>query len=544
MLDCSEIKYDCSATGTETYNRICLANQYIIKAFLAVYMMLAAVLMLNLLVAVFSNTYANLESSSEVLWKWQLYDLMKEFRERSSVPIPFSAVIYCTRFLIWIYSKALGSYNCCPSNNKDAPLDNEHERIKFGLLEAECRGRYLQKQVEDSEDKVVQQTLRYLQRDLEQLSKKVNNFDDNLQNALDSKITDIVHVNETGEAKYISKNVSDSDSMDDVLMSVEDVRVELGDVNADMSADTNAVKHDQKSYPYEEMLKTVNTAKLLNMGKRSRKMEYPNTNVKRSYVKKEHWDWKHPLIRYKPVVYSDPNLPPDLKLNDIPWNAVTENNDRRSYEGRYMVQYSLPLNPVGRTGLSGRGQLPRWGPNFIAMPIITRFARRSNGERELVAGKYVFEVLLQNAENGVLTLPEVTCNRDEPLPSNIRNIFSSSNIKCGDAVRAKILRRIGKVFNGGVLIYRGYSDSEVNTDNSWVEAIVVNYHDTNDNAFHAVSFKPGSAFRWSVIRNNTPINNSYRKFIQRAFYIRSGYDHIQYYYEGAEGSSSTDIERA
>jgi ADP-ribose pyrophosphatase len=34
-----------------------------------------------------------------------------------------------------------------------------------------------------------------------------------------------------------------------------------------------------------------------------------------------------------------------------------------------------PLNPIGRTGLSGRGILGRWGPNHAADPIITRWKR-------------------------------------------------------------------------------------------------------------------------------------------------------------------------
>lgn len=29
-------------------------------------------------------------------------------------------------------------------------------------------------------------------------------------------------------------------------------------------------------------------------------------------------------------------------------------------------------NPVGRTGLTGRGLLGRWGPNHAADPVVTR----------------------------------------------------------------------------------------------------------------------------------------------------------------------------
>lgn len=33
----------------------------------------------------------------------------------------------------------------------------------------------------------------------------------------------------------------------------------------------------------------------------------------------------------------------------------------------------LPLNPVGRTGLTGRGLLRSYGPNYITEAIFTRF---------------------------------------------------------------------------------------------------------------------------------------------------------------------------
>lgn len=41
--------------------------------------------------------------------------------------------------------------------------------------------------------------------------------------------------------------------------------------------------------------------------------------------------------------------------------------------GVYEVRDGLPINPMGRTGLMGRGQLGRWGPNHAGDPIVTRY---------------------------------------------------------------------------------------------------------------------------------------------------------------------------
>lgn len=52
--------------------------------------------------------------------------------------------------------------------------------------------------------------------------------------------------------------------------------------------------------------------------------------------------------------------------------------DRRSEHGEYKLEINTtfkvatPLNPVGRTGIIGRGHLGHWGPNHAADPIVTR----------------------------------------------------------------------------------------------------------------------------------------------------------------------------
>lgn len=55
------------------------------------------------------------------------------------------------------------------------------------------------------------------------------------------------------------------------------------------------------------------------------------------------------------------------------WNSIDGNVNRESYTGSYDVQNGYPLNPVGRTGMSGRGVLGRWGPNHAADPVVTRW---------------------------------------------------------------------------------------------------------------------------------------------------------------------------
>jgi AGAP006085-PA len=46
--------------------------------------------------------------------------------------------------------------------------------------------------------------------------------------------------------------------------------------------------------------------------------------------------------------------------------------NRKSHIGPYQVEGNYPLNPLGRTGIRGKGILGRWGPNHAADPVVTR----------------------------------------------------------------------------------------------------------------------------------------------------------------------------
>ena len=61
-----------------------------------------------------------------------------------------------------------------------------------------------------------------------------------------------------------------------------------------------------------------------------------------------------------------------INSGTIKWNEFDGSVDRRSHLGKYSIVNGLPRNPIGRTGLTGRGLLGRWGPNHAADPIVTR----------------------------------------------------------------------------------------------------------------------------------------------------------------------------
>ena len=40
----------------------------------------------------------------------------------------------------------------------------------------------------------------------------------------------------------------------------------------------------------------------------------------------------------------------------------------------------MPINPMGKTGIIGRGELGLWGPNPAADPVVLRVKKLKNGE--------------------------------------------------------------------------------------------------------------------------------------------------------------------
>src|SRR5579871_3337802 len=94
-------------------------------------------------------------------------------------------------------------------------------------------------------------------------------------------------------------------------------------------------------------------------------------------------------------------------LVSLHFNTIDCAVDRRSVYHHYDIRENdgLPLNPIGRTGLQGRGILLRWGPNIYHYIIICRWKRDLHG-RILIHpsnGKKILEILLEIQTDGYET---------------------------------------------------------------------------------------------------------------------------------------------
>lgn len=132
---------------------------------------------------------------------------------------------------------------------------------------------------------------------------------------------------------------------------------------------------------------------------------YPRSNIHRFVVPEALISWNEKYPDYKPVSYESPVLagkewadPGIGKLIcdfclfksqsfsfsgdfEPKFNAIDDDINRVSFVGEYEVtDEGYPVNPIGRTGIIGRGLLGRWGPNHAADPIVSTFKRNDQGD--------------------------------------------------------------------------------------------------------------------------------------------------------------------
>ncbi|CAF0993185.1 unnamed protein product [Adineta ricciae] len=171
-------------------------------------------------------------------------------------------------------------------------------------------------------------------------------------------------------------------------------------------------------------------------------------------------------------------------------------NDLRSYfmdydtKRKYQVHDDVPINPVCRTGIAGRGDLPFWGPNHCVVVVVLR-------------NHYEPEVVLMKHHGNALVIPkgfyghEVRIDNQikiiqdpvsgQILPPNLLDYWWSQTTKLNEMNNS--LNHLKRVLNEKQLkeefaeifsqkgcnksvFDNGYVDHPLNTDHAWVESSV------------------------------------------------------------------------
>jgi ADP-ribose pyrophosphatase len=191
--------------------------------------------------------------------------------------------------------------------------------------------------------------------------------------------------------------------------------------------------------------------------RREKPSEYPE----RFPVPDEKVPWDSKLPEYSPPYYVSPVvLANDCSRNPGGW-ADPEDIElltqipEESFAG-FLSHDTLkrPMNPQGRTGITGRGLLGKWGPNYAADPIITRINHMS-GAIELLA--------IQRKDNGQWAIPGGMVDKGEEVSRTLsRELLEETGVTLD--------------MEQGRVIYRGYVDDPRNTDHAWMETTAKHLH--------------------------------------------------------------------
>jgi len=186
-------------------------------------------------------------------------------------------------------------------------------------------------------------------------------------------------------------------------------------------------------------------------------------------------DWKVSFEGYTPVAFTHDVV----KANDETkkrggWadpqdHTVIVGLDKRlSYETPHFIldQKGLPRNPQGRTGIVGRGLLGKYGPNHAADPIVTRV---QNGRRQMVA--------IKRKDTGEWAIPGGMVDPGETFSVTLRREFEEEAGNVPASQQPAMKKNLDDLFRkgSGKTIYKGYVDDPRNTDNAWMETVVVHF---------------------------------------------------------------------
>uniref|UniRef100_A0A8C1R188 Transient receptor potential cation channel, subfamily M, member 1b n=1 Tax=Cyprinus carpio TaxID=7962 RepID=A0A8C1R188_CYPCA len=136
-----EVFIDCwSPCGENLYDEDgkklppCIPGAWLTPAIMACYLLVANILLVNLLIAVFNNTFFEVKSISNQVWKFQRYQLIMTFHDRPVLPPPM---------IIFSHLYILFRKLCCRCNKKkEGELDEKDKGLKLILTPDELKMLY------------------------------------------------------------------------------------------------------------------------------------------------------------------------------------------------------------------------------------------------------------------------------------------------------------------------------------------------------------------------------------------------------------------
>ncbi|XP_078660979.1 transient receptor potential cation channel subfamily M member-like 2 isoform X2 [Branchiostoma floridae x Branchiostoma belcheri] len=540
--------FNCVANNSEamaTNQQRCPSEEgtYVVPVLLGLYMLVTNVLLLNLLIAMFGYTFEKVQENTDKIWKFQRYDLIKEYSDRPPLAPP--VIIFSHLFLLFRAITMGCCKRCRPGDNVMKVKLESAERKQLILWEYLNTENYLQQTRRDKSQETGER-VHDTQEKVDELKDLANEQDERLTRLEEQMLKSTMSLESIVQSQaWIIKslqqnNLSAKEAPPELELSPAE-KVPRSTLPSLTREPTRSSLHQGKRpKTVKGRRRTLDGQPIQEIHQKARTCPYPMCEVNRCQVPDDKVPWEVPFNSYHPVNYTADCVlagPPwadvdlmSMSLEERPFLMYNQLDtkfkgavDRTSFIGVYQVKDKLPLNPKGRTGMVGRGLLGRFGPNHAADPVVTRWKKDMFGNKEVhrETHRNVLEfVAIQRKDNGLWAIPGGMVEPGENLTMTLKNEFGEEalgKLDKTDQEKKDMSKKLDKLFQQGKEVFKGYSDDPRNTDNAWIETTAINYHDEEGYLMQNFTLQAGDdagAVQWQDVDGSSPLFASHQAILK------------------------------
>ncbi|PAA69120.1 hypothetical protein BOX15_Mlig025325g1 [Macrostomum lignano] len=528
-----ELKVDMMSGDVTTLTEQCKTSsvgcpdiwgKWLAPILLGVHIVLTNVLLLNLLIATFSHTYEEIQSSSTQHWTLQRYMIMREYTERSPIAPPL-IIVWHLVFVLYVLVQRCrghrvfenGPFKRSYSGNRQRErqlMQWEHIRaVEFLRGQDDPKRRRksdtrtivraggvggnatnMKKELDSVQEglgdlfrdsirevEVNVKRIDNVERRLEELAEMVANLAKSMGERHYEMVTIIQHQYEQSEERTRRQAMTLSGgSRSDRRTTSQPVAVD-DDLSVHLGSE-DSTEEEQRPRVWRGKLQHHQLARLVPY----------------------QLDSGSARVAEMPEVWSSSDWPDRAEAAGA-FNGFDSSSGfhRGSHAGRYVTdEAGRPMNPSGKPGAPDRNRLPLWGPNHCLHLAVTRWRRDDRQNIAKKAGRPVLQVAAVLDRRGGMQLPWYHVKHCLPScigPASVSASSASSSTvgQCGlqNLLRAWLRERIEALDAGRLgakrlhiqqeavtaaacsTVYTGLLDDRVNGDNAWLETDLVNLHE-------------------------------------------------------------------
>eukprot|EP00049_Salpingoeca_infusionum_P015657 m.306405 g.306405 ORF g.306405 m.306405 type:complete len:1729 (-) comp15922_c0_seq1:74-5260(-) len=531
----------------------------VVPVLMAGYLLIANVLLVNLVIAMFNDTYAAVKVEATELWCTQYLQLLTEYQHKPVFPAPLSLLLL--PYTLWCGSQS----ECCHDSDGDDGDGSKHGRLvpdtrnKMEAFQQNGMRLFWQEKIASSSvdklddlDKILDKVRLDLYGLMDQQASLGTLFELYDANTQFTKLAD----DNSNDHTQLASVYEDSGDQEPAAISGSPLRVQsMVPVAIAASAGPRMKRGATRALAWSARF-SRNLA-----GGTEKDRQYlsywPDSNGQDTMphgkpIVRQKLKAKELLVpnlaNYNPPEYTvpfsqdlpgvDPLVPTKHMFDDRVRYSKAQHTHRLPeslHERKYHVdEKGYPINPFGRTGLRGRGALYRWGPNHTVDLLITRWRRDDQSNILRRNGKPVAEFIAIKRPEGDWSLPGTFVRDGETELDTAWRLwftkvlawekepslnFADQHVEFKDPkVQQEHLAKVQQVrfakrilkqafeMDGKPAIkqvsWQMYSWDDRNTDNAWVETTCFHIHDNHHEMTSKIKLVTGEndwAARWTMV---------------------------------------------